>query len=125
MTGKTQSIIFENERKPIHHIEPGMVEAVLNMIYMPELVLFGDYLYIEYPEDKNGEGEVHIQKEHEHVVVAKVINDPDSIETIKEVKTLGNSVAVAISMECRMLGIVPGDKIRIRIEKIDEEKVKA
>ena len=123
MAGKTQSIIFKEERKPIHHIEAGMVEAVLNMIYMPDLMLHGNYLYIEYPEDKNGEGEVHIYKDQKNTVVATVINDPDSIETIKEVKNLGNSVAVAISMECKMLGIAPGDKIRIRIEKIDDEKV--
>ena len=123
MVGKTQSIIFHDERKPIHHLEPGMIEAILNMIYMPDLVLFGHYMYIEYPENKNGEGEVHIYQNEKDSIVATIINDTDCIETIKEVKTLGNSTGIALSTECKMLGIKPGDKIRVRIELIDKEKV--
>ena len=120
MTGVTQSIIFHDGRKKISHVEPGMVEPILNMTYMQQMLLLEDGLYFSRRGKTDGEYDVILQRDDGEYKVATVVNDKDVIETIKEVKTLGNSVAVALSMECKMLGVVPGDKIRIRIEKVGE-----
>ena len=118
MAGATKSIIFFDGRKPIHHIEPGMVEPILNMTYMQQLMVTDDVLLIG---GRRGDGEydVKIIREDGEYKVASVVDDTDVIETIKEIKTLGNSLAVSLSMECKMLGIASGDKIRIRIERMD------
>ena len=127
MTGATQSIIFHDGRKPIHHIEPGMVESILNMTYMQQILVNEDYLTFSSRGKSDGEYDVFIvrgdpleeEPKFRREKIATVVNDNDVIETIKEVKTLGNSIAVSLSMECKMLGVAPGDKIRIRIEKVD------
>ena len=119
MSGATKSIIFHDGRKPIHHIEPGMVEPILNMTYMQQLLISDDVLCIGGRRDDE-EYDVTIIREDGSYKVASVVDDADVIETIKEIKTLGNSLAVSLSMECKMLGIAPGDKIRIRIERAGE-----
>ena len=118
MSAVRQSIIFVDHRKPIRHVPPGMVEAVLNMTYAQHFAVTDDVMFFRSEGKSDGEYDVYMfgygDKETK---VASVVNESDMIETIKEVKMLGNSMAVALSMECKMLGIVPGDKIRITIEK--------
>ena len=97
-----------------------MVEPILNMTYIQQMLLLDDGLVFRKKGNTDGEFDIIIPREDAEYLVATVVNDTDVIETIKEVKTLGNSVAVSLSMECKMLGIVPGDKIRIRIEKVGE-----
>ena len=119
MTPSTQSIIFNNNKRSIHHVDPGMVESIINMTYMQELLITDCCIFLREKKDSNGEADVILKGEEGECKIASVINDPDVIETIKEVKTLGNSVAISLSKECKMLGISPGDRIRIRIEKAD------
>ena len=127
MQGVTQSIIFHDGRKAIHHIEPGMVESIINMTYLQQIIVNEDYVFFKGRGKDEGGYDVYLLRgdpdednpNFEHLKIATVVNDNDVIETIKEVKTLGNSIAVSLSMECKMLGVAPGDKIRIRIEKVD------
>ena len=119
MIPATQSIVFRDGRKTIRHIEPGMVEPILNMTYMQQLMISEDCMAFRTKGKTDGEFDVIMLREDGEYHVASVVNDSDTIETIKEVKTLGNSVAISLSMECKMLGIVPGDRIRVRIEKVD------
>lgn len=88
-----------------------MIEATLNMVFLPEIV---SGCSIAYGED----GSIFLQNENGTECMGRIVESTSSITTYKEVKKLGNAIAIAIGAECKALGIEPGDKIEITIKKI-------